>query len=90
MTRESSINAVAEFMLTSEQEELLISVAGTQVAEDKYEFRVAGVNDKKEFVDLFEFEAANPEAAKTYFESIVEDASQLAIAIASQTKEFQA
>lgn len=90
MTREEKVANVAEFMFNCEQEELLISVAATQVADDKYEFKVIGVDDECNLVDLFEFEAESPDTGRSYFQSIVEDAAKLAIEIATQTQELQA
>jgi hypothetical protein len=90
MTREEKVNAIMEFMVASEEEEILISVAGKQLEENKFEFQIIGVKEENALVPLFSFEAESPEAAKSEFESILEDATTLAKTLAASLQDYDA
>lgn len=90
MTREEKVNAIMEFMVASEEDEVLISVAGRQLEENKFEFQVIGIKEENVLAPLFNFEAESQEAGKSEFESILEDATTLAKSLVASLQDYDA
>jgi hypothetical protein len=71
MTIKEKVNAIMEFMMASEKEEIMVSFSEKK---DSKEFEVHGVGDEEQLVHLFTLEGENPEEVKMEFEILLNEA----------------